>query len=131
MRRPTVYIAHPYTDDTITQEKANRSDSIRDGLMVMRKGLIPVNPLTVFGFLTPKQLEAHRHIDIDREDIMAACFHLLSQCDAIYLHPGWRDSKGCRKEARLAKQLGKPLLVGEAGLEAYADKFRPEGSTDA
>lgn len=131
MRKPYVYISHPYTDDTIAQEKANRSESIRDGLMVMREGLVPINPLTVFGFLTPKQLEAHRHIGLERSDIMTACFDLLKMCDAVYLHPSWQDSKGCRKEARLAKHLGKTLLVGETALETYADKFRPEGSTDA
>lgn len=130
MRKPFVYISHPYTDDTITQEKANRSDSIRDGIAVLREDLIPVNPLTVFGFLTPKQLEAHRHIDLERKDIMVACFELLRMCDAIYLHPSWEDSEGCRKEARLAKHLGLTILVGEPALENYADKFRPEGSSN-
>lgn len=125
MRRPKVYVAHPYTDDTIVQEKANRSDSIRDSIMVMRKGLIPKNPLTMFGFLTPRQLEVHPHIDITRKEVMRECFEMMRSCDAIYLHPGWKDSKGCRKEARLAKHLGLVILEGEQALDTYANQFRP------
>lgn len=123
MRLPYVYISHPYTDDTITQEKANRSSSIEDSIEALTKDVIPINPLTVFGFLTPKQLEAHRDIDIGRSEIMTACFELLKMADAIYLPDGWQDSKGCRKEARLAKHLGKTIIRGEDALDRYANRF--------
>lgn len=131
MRKPRVYVCAPFTDDSIPQEKANRRAAKQDALLVARHGLIPRCPLTMFGLLTPKQMEFHDDIDISRKDIMRECFETLRICDAIYLHPGWQESKGCRREARLATHLGLAVLEGPEDLKEYADKFRPEGSSDA
>lgn len=131
MRLPRVYICAPYTADTIPQEKANERAAKQDALMVAKKGLMPLCPHTAFGLLTPTQMEYHDQVDIGREHIMRECFQMLQECDAIYLHPGWKDSQGCQKEFRLAYNLGLTILDGADALKAYADKFRPGGDSDA
>jgi hypothetical protein len=44
--------------------------------------------------------------DMDWDDAMMICIDELTKCDAIYLLPDWKDSKGARKEVECAKELG-------------------------
>lgn len=125
MRLPRVYICSPFTDDTITQEKANRRSAQELSQDVARQHLMPINPLTMFGLLTPTQIEHADDIPITRKNIMRECFEALKRCDAIYLAPGWQDSKGCRKEVRLARHLGKVILPDDDALQRYAQTFKP------
>jgi len=131
MRKPRVYICHPFTEKTITQEKANRQSSYEWALKVAKRRLMPKNPLTMFGLLTPTQMEHAEDLKITRKDIMRECLADLQRCDAILMCPGWQDSKGCRKELRLSRNLGMPVLLGEDALDRYAQKFRPGGDDNA
>jgi len=131
MRLPRVYVCAPYTADTIPEEKANERSAEDAAIEVAKLDLIPRCPHTAFGLLTPTQMEYHDQIDIGREHIIRECYEILQECDAIYLHSGWKDSQGCRKEFRLAYNLGLIILDGKDALKAYADKFRPGGDSDA
>lgn len=50
--------------------------------------------------------------DSEWEDYMALDIFYLMQCDAVFLIPGWRDSKGARLEAKLATYMRKRLIDG-------------------
>jgi len=130
MRLPRVYICAPYTADSIPEEKANERAAEDAAIEVAKHDLMPRCPHTMLGLLTPTQMEYHDQVDIGREHIMRECYDCLNTCDAIYLVDGWKNSKGCRKEFRLAYQLDLVILDGEDALKAYADKFRPRGDSD-
>lgn len=124
MRLPRVYICSPFTDDTITEEKANRRTAQDLALEVAQHNLMPRCPQTMFGLLTPTQMEHADNIPITRKDIMRECFDVLKSCDAIFLGEGWQDSKGCRKEVRLARHLRKVIIPDDDALQRYADRFK-------
>lgn len=44
--------------------------------------------------------------DMNWDEAMKICIDELTKCDAIYLLPDWKDSKGARKEVECAKELG-------------------------
>ena len=45
---------------------------------------------------------------------MARDIEVLLECDAIYMCPGWRVSKGCRAEAAIAEIYGIPRVNAES-----------------
>ena len=46
--------------------------------------------------------------DLAWEQFMAGDLEMLSRCDAIYMLPGWEDSKGAQIEHSRAIELGVP-----------------------
>lgn len=44
------------------------------------------------------------------EEALGRCVTAILGCDAIYLDHGWRGSKGCNLEYRVAKIYGKEIL---------------------
>jgi len=68
------------------------------------KGFQPVNPFKVSQFHPLKQWG----------DYMADDIKALFNCDAIYLHTDWGQSKGARIEYQIAKELNlKVFFEGE------------------
>lgn len=58
-------------------------------------GKEPVNPLEL------------RHVhDGSWESFMKVCIPALCSCDAVYMLPNWRESKGANVEHSLAEKLG-------------------------
>ena len=45
---------------------------------------------------------------------MGRDIEVLLECDAIYMCPGWRESKGCRAEAAIAEIYGIPRVNAES-----------------
>ena len=52
----------------------------------------------------------------EREDYMAKDIMILLQCDAIYMLPGWQESKGARLEHKIAFEAKKALMFGGIGI---------------
>lgn len=76
---------------------------------VERCGHVPVNPMAVNGLDGDGQ--PHAWAEYMKRDIP----HLLA-CDAIYLLPNWKDSKGARLEKHIAEELGMMIVThGFAG----------------
>lgn len=46
----------------------------------------------------------------DWEDYMCICLHLLNQCNAIFMLPDWKDSKGACVEHETAIKMNIPIF---------------------
>lgn len=125
MRVPKVYVCHPFSEYTIAQEKANKQSSEKVALKIQKRGLMTFNPLLAFGPLTPSEVARYDNFSLNRKDFMRECFAEVEDSDAIYLCDGWEESRGCRREMRLAKNLGKVILPNEEALDRYANRFQP------
>ena len=94
MRR--VFISHPYKDDPKGDKK--RADAICREL-AERDDILPISPLHLFSFMEN---------DEKREEILQVCFRLIDICDEVWIYG---DSEGCRREAKYAKNVGKPVKM--------------------
>lgn len=88
-----VYISGPITGLPMCE--------VKDNFMKVEKeikdfGHKPINPLKVSPFSTRKTYKDYLIDDIEA----------LIRCDAIYLMPGWKKSKGANLEFVIAKELG-------------------------
>ena len=92
----TVYISGPITGNPNYVE-----DFWNAWVILNNKGLNPVSPVDI-GIALEKKLKRKPTWDeYMREDIKA-----LMDCEAIYMLPGWRDSRGSCLEKHIALQLG-------------------------
>ena len=91
-----VFISHPYSDnEAINLEKATL---ICQKIIESEADILPVSPLHHFSFMDGD--EGYR------EDIMGVCLHNIKYCDELWV---FGDSKGCRREAKYAKEIGVPI----------------------
>ena len=71
-------------------------------------GYIVMNPANL-----PEGMEA--------SDYMRICFAMVDSADAVFMIPGWQDSRGARTEWNYARYIGKQILTAagldQAGLE--------------
>ena len=94
MRR--VFISHPYKDDPKGNKKL--ADTICRELEE-RGDILPISPLHLFSFMEN---------DDKREEILQVCFKIIDICDEVWVYG---DSEGCRREAKYAKSVGKPVKM--------------------
>ena len=89
-----IFIAGPTLgrEDTYKAVFAAAADTIRKG------GHEPVNP-TILAELPAAE-------EMSWSDYMDAALAMLYSSDAIYVLPGWQDSRGARVEARVAELRG-------------------------
>lgn len=45
--------------------------------------------------------------------VMKECYEIIRRVDAVYILPSWKDSKGSKKEIKLAQKLGKEIIWEE------------------
>lgn len=57
------------------------------------------------------------------KEYMKICLAMLEACDAVYMLPDWRKSKGARTEYKFASKKGKVIMFAVGGTE---DKFKKE-----
>jgi hypothetical protein len=90
-----VFISHPFTSDP--EGNRVRVDIIcRD---LVKQGILPISPLHLFSFMED---------DLQREEMLQVCFRLIDICDEVWVYG---DSEGCRREAKYAKSVGKPVKM--------------------
>ena len=116
-----IYISHSYTGD----EKKNRKKArkIAKRLSLEYPHIVFYNPL-----------DAMRHTvtaGLGYEETLAQCVELLRRCNSVILLDGWRESVGCRKEYRTARDIGMRIYDGieefRQGVGLEAGKERHNG----
>jgi nucleoside 2-deoxyribosyltransferase len=92
-----VYISGPITG----KENGNRAAFKAAADALIEKGLTPINPHDVGDEIqgSPSWL------DFMKVDIKA-----MLDADAVFVLPGWRESRGAMVEVRLSEMLGFPLF---------------------
>lgn len=91
----TIYISLPITGHDI--EKVTKAANHASAL-IRARGHHAVNPLEI----THRDMSYAQCLDKDIETI-------IGQCDAIFLQPGWRASKGCTLEYQCALLYDKEI----------------------
>ena len=85
-----IYLSGPISGYDIEERKVVFSNTAE---MLKSNGNDVFNPIES---IVPKPYSEYIRYDLKQ----------LLDCDAIYLLNGWRDSKGCRIEAQVAKAIG-------------------------
>lgn len=115
MKKLRIHIAGKITG--LVYEEALRMFAEAEGEL-LRCGCEPVNPMTKNGL--DGDGKPHTWVEFMREDIP-----LLLSCDAIYLLPNWKESKGARLEKHIADELGMLIVthgfVGKRVFPSSAD----------
>jgi hypothetical protein len=98
MKKGKVYIAGKVTGEKYADcvRKFNRQSEI-----LRNQGYIVVNPME----LVPK--------DTNWKTAMQLCIHELIECDAYYMLPDWRNSRGAKIERQIAQELDLQNLNGK------------------
>lgn len=86
-----IYIAGPMTG----MPEYNFPAFMRAAFYLRKIGHVVLNPAEGFGGNTSLPLKVYLRHDL----------HLLLMAEAIFLLPGWRRSKGARREYKIAKDL--------------------------
>ena len=87
-----VFISHPFKSDP--ESNKQKAEGICREL-ISKGEILPISPLHLFSFV-----EDENGI---REDIIQACFQIIETCDELWVYG---NSKGCKREVELAKQVG-------------------------
>lgn len=100
-----IYISGPITHDpnymTKFQEAADD---------IVFSGNWPYNPTCI---KLPADIEEEFGKKIAHSEYMTVCLAMLSLCDAIYMLPGWENSKGAKIELAQAIQDGKQVILAD------------------
>ena len=88
-----IYISGKITGYTVEQAKALFKQS---EVLIAEKGHEPVNPFDL----------SETHPDKTWKDYMLDDIKGLFDCEAIYMHKDWQDSKGARIEHGIAVEMG-------------------------
>ena len=70
--------------------------------------------LKIEGYVTVNPTVMDQNEGLDYEDYMHVGFAMVDICDAIYMLPDWKDSKGAQRELEYAKSLGKTIIYAES-----------------
>jgi len=99
-----IYVAGPYTGDTIEQIEDNVRRAMEAGLMIWKKGHFPYIPhLTHW----PDILSRELGINMDWEDYMRWHAPWVDECDALFL---LAESKGALLELQRATDENKTVF---------------------
>lgn len=94
-----IYISLPITG----REKEAREKADRVKTMLSKMGHAPINPFEIY--VGPNATEGQYM----GADITA----LIDFADAIFLCKGWKESKGCQVEAKVAEVYNKKIIFEE------------------
>lgn len=95
-----IYISLPISN---LDEKKQREKADRIKTMLSKMGHAPINPFEIYA---GKEATYGRQIGYD----IAV---LIDYAEAIFLCKGWRESKGCQLEHKVAELYGKKIIYEE------------------
>ena len=99
-----IYVAGPYTGDTIEQIEENVTKAMEVGLRIWKKGHFPYIPhLTTWPDILARELG----IEMDWEDYMKWHAPWVDACDSLFL---LAESKGALLELQRAVEAGKSIF---------------------
>jgi len=112
---PVIYVAGPYSADTISEIEANIKRAELDGIALMNNGWSVHIPHKNTAFMG-----SHKALFVrDWQTWLARDFAILRRCDAVFLMHDWRESRGACAEWGFATGAGIPIH--------YAGEGYPEG----
>ena len=91
-----------YISGAITNDKHYRRKFAKAEKRLRKRGFEVINPAKI-GDLMPKSFEHYDYLHID--------LAMLDRANAIYMLPGWIDSRGARIEFRTALRQGKEIWI--------------------
>lgn len=109
-----IYIAGPYSADTVDEVNKNVRRAEEAGQMVLGMGLLPVIPHKISSHWDTWGLLTHWTHD---DWINRFCKPLLARCDGALFIDGWRESKGARIEHDYARDCRIPRFFSLRELE--------------
>lgn len=93
--KPTLYLSLPITGRDINEAKS-QAEHTKKRLSKFHHVITPFD-------VCPEQDRPYSYY-------MGKDIEALLECDAIYMCPGWEESKGCMAEHAIAKIYGKEIL---------------------
>ncbi|MGL4606184.1 MAG: DUF4406 domain-containing protein [Eubacteriaceae bacterium] len=107
------YLAHPCTTHGNIKENKRKEATVARKIMDLYPSIKLLRPLTL--------LEE----DESWEESMIRCSSLIAACDIVIFCNEWKQSKGCKKEFRIAIEEGKIIFffVKEALYKIEKDPF--------
>lgn len=107
-----IYISLPITGYSL---KEQQSYAVGVQWWLEKQGFQAVNPFEN-GIPADASTEAHYKADL----------HLLTDCDGILLLEGWRKSKGCRLEHKVALACGLNIATTDMRVSTQLAKLKGE-----
>lgn len=105
-----VYVAGPYSADTVEGRSANIKAAWKAGCQVAALGVYPV---------VPHMNTAHMDKIQDWQWWIDATLELMLRCNAVLMMAGWEKSRGARGEEAMAKKVGIPVFYNIADLAGW------------
>lgn len=106
-----IYLASPYSDPNPEVKEQRFNDVCRAAAELMRRGILIFSPIAhthpIANFGLPSGWEFWRQFD----------YHHIETSEQVWVLtlPGWADSVGVSAEVEIAKELGKPVRLVDAG----------------
>lgn len=112
-----VYIAGPYMGDT---HDGRSFFQIHTNILFAREYAKKVFALGAFAFC-PHLNSYHMELDLEADPnfFREADLEMVSRCDAVFLIPGWLNSKGVMLEKEFAESKGIPTFTDLETLSAW------------